>query len=226
MGLCGRVAPLPVDIGGLRVNIRQSAKELMSGDTAPAGYDPAGWSMAAQIATCGIFLILFIAALDLARPVLLPATCAFVIGLMLGPLSSRAKTCGIPPLVTAIVLWLLVVGIFYGVIVLLATPAIEWIGKAPEIGVSIKEKFHFLDRPLSALQDLRNAILPKNEKTHFGVDIVNFVQPALTFVTPAIGQIFIFFGTLFFVLLGRARMRHALVAQFDDHETACARSKS
>ena len=44
------------------------------------------------------------------------------------------------------------------------------------------------------------------------------MQPAITIVTPAIGQIFIFFGTLFFVLLGRARLRHAVITRFDDHE--------
>ena len=200
----------------------QAAKER-SGDAAAdapdvSAYNPAGWSTASQVATCGIFLILFIAALELARPVLLPATCAFVIGLMLGPLSARAKTAGIPPLLTAIALWLLVVVIFYGVIALLAAPALDWIGKAPEIGQSIKEKFQFLNRPLQALQDLRNAILPASEKTGLGIDIVSFVQPALTIVTPAIGQLLIFFGTLFFFLLGRARLRNAVVAQFDDHE--------
>jgi predicted PurR-regulated permease PerM len=37
-------------------------------------------------------------------------------------------------------------------------------------------------------------------------------------VTPAIGQTFIFFGTLFFILLGRARLRRVLVALFDQRE--------
>jgi predicted PurR-regulated permease PerM len=206
---------------GAFVDIRQAAKPLLKEHGVvdePAGYDPAGWSTASQIAICGIFLILFIAALELARPVLLPATCAFVIGLMLGPLSARAKAAGVPPLLTAIVLWLLVIGIFYGVVALLAAPALDWIGKAPEIGNTLKEKFQILNRPLQSLQDLRNAILPQNEKSGLGIDIANFVQPALIIVTPAIGQTFIFFGTLFFVLLGRARLRHAVVTQFVDHE--------
>ncbi len=177
-----------------------------------------GWSTASQAAVCGIFVIALIAALELARPVLLPATCAFVIGFMLGPLSGRATKAGIPPLLTAIALWLLVIIIVYGVIALLAAPALDWIGKAPEIGATIKEKFQFLNRPLEALQELRNAILPTSEKSGLGIDIVSFVQPALTIITPAIGQIFIFFGTLFFVLLGRARLRHAFVTQFTDHE--------
>lgn len=200
-------------------SLAKSAKQFGApADDEPRRDDPSTWSTPSQVAVCGIFLIVFIAALDLARPVLLPATFAFVIGMMLGPVSNHAKALGIPPLMTAIVLWLIVIGIVYGVIALLATPAIDWIGKAPEIGQNIKEKFQFLNQPLQSLQDLRNAIMPENEKTHLGVDIVNFVQPAITIVTPAIGQTFIFFGTLFFVLLGRARLRHAVITRFDDHE--------
>jgi predicted PurR-regulated permease PerM len=206
-----------------QVDIRQAAKERRSvlaiDDPQPIAHTSTAWRTASQAALIGIFIILFITALDLARAILLPATCAFVIGMMLGPLATRARAYGIPPLITALVLWLLMIGVLYGIIALLAGPALDWIGKAPEIGQNIKEKLQVLDRPLSALQDLRNAILPQQDKFGFGFDIANLVQPALIIVTPAIGQIFIFFGTLFFFLLGRARLRHVLVALFEDHDS-------
>jgi predicted PurR-regulated permease PerM len=210
-----------VELTEARVDIRQAAKErrflLAINDPKPIAHVSTVWRTASRAATIGIFLILFIMALDLARGLLLPTISAFVIGLMLGPLSARAKTYGIPSLITAIVLWLLVIGVFYGVILLLTAPALDWIGKAPEIGRNIKEKLQVLEQPLAALQDLRNAILPQGDNSRFGFDIGNFVQPALIIVTPAIGQIFIFFGTLFFFLLGRARLRHVLVVLFEDH---------
>jgi predicted PurR-regulated permease PerM len=176
------------------------------------------WRTAAQSATIGMFVILAVVALSLARPLLLPVASAFVVAMMLGPLSARAERYRIPPLVTAIILWLLVIGVFYGVIALLASPVVEWIGKAPDIGRNIQEKLHVLDRPLAALQELRDALLPSEKKGSIGVDIMTFVQPALLVVTPAIGQIFIFFGTLFFMLLGRARLRRVLIAFFDERE--------
>jgi len=176
------------------------------------------WRTAAQSATIGMFVILAIVALSLARSLLLPVASAFVVAMMLGPLSARAERYRIPPLVTAIILWLLVIGVFYGVIVLLASPVVEWIGKAPDIGRNIQEKLHVLDRPIAALQELRDALLPSEKKGSIGVDIITFVQPALLVVTPAIGQTFIFFGTLFFMLLGRARLRRVLVAFFDERE--------
>ncbi|KQZ01994.1 hypothetical protein ASD45_14870 [Pseudolabrys sp. Root1462] len=210
---------------GVPLNIRSSNQEQAE-VPAKNGHKPLAesddstyWTFASQIAICGIFLIALVAALDLARPVMLPATFALVIGLMLGPLSARADRHGVPTLVTAIVLWLLVLVICYGVIALLATPVLDWIGKAPEIGRIIKARLHFLDGPMSALRDLRSAFLPENERSQAGVDIANFVQPALAIATPALGQTFIFFGMLFFVLLGRLRLRRALVTGFDDHDT-------
>jgi predicted PurR-regulated permease PerM len=176
------------------------------------------WRTAAQASTIGMFIILLIAALSFARPILLPVASAFVVTMMLGPLSSRAERYRIPSLVSALVFWLLVIAVFYGVLVLLAAPVVDWIGKAPEIGRKIQEKLHVLDRPIAALQELRDAFLPSDKKGSVGVDIMSFAQTALSIVTPAIGQIFIFFGTLFFMLLGRSRLRRVVVAFFEQRE--------
>ena len=176
------------------------------------------WRTAAQSATIGMFVILFIIALSLARSVLLPIASAFVVTMMLGPLSARAERYRVPSLVSAFVLWMLVIGVCYGAIALLSAPAVNWIGKAPDIGRNIQEKLHVLDQPLAALQDLRDKLLPSDSKGGLGVDIMTFVQPAVSIVTPAIGQTFIFFGTLFFMLLGRARLRRVLVAFFDQRD--------
>lgn len=176
------------------------------------------WRTAAQSATIGMFVIILVVALNLARPVLLPVASAFVVTMMLGPLSARAERYRIPPLLSAIVLWLLVIAVFYGVIVLLASPVVDWIGKAPDIGRNIQEKLRVLDRPLSALQEMRDALLPSDKRGSLGVDIMTFVQPAVLIVTPAVGQILIFFGTLFFMLLGRSELRRVLVIFFDERE--------
>jgi predicted PurR-regulated permease PerM len=176
------------------------------------------WRTAAQAATIGMFVILLIVALSLARPVLLPVASAFVVTMMLGPLSARAERYRVPSLMSAMVFWLLVIAVFYGVIVLLAAPVVDWIGKAPEIGRNIQEKLHVFDRPIAALQELRDALLPSDKKGNLGVDIMSFVQTALLIVTPAIGQILIFFGTLFFMLLGRSQLRRVLVVFLEERD--------
>jgi predicted PurR-regulated permease PerM len=198
--------------------VRERHFPLVISDPQPVAKVETIWSAAAQVATIGIFLIVLIAAIEYGRPILLPTMSAFVLGMMLGPLSNRATKIGIPSLASALFLWLLVVAVFYGIIILLSAPLVDWAGKAPQIGQSIKDKLHVLDRPLSALQDIRNALLPNANDKGVTLDLVSIVQPALTVVTPAIGQIFIFFGTLFFFLLGRNQLRHVLVAFFDERD--------
>lgn len=193
-------------------------RELGLDDPNPVSDYSAIWRYAAQFSTIGIFFIALVVALYLARPVLLPTVAAFVFGMMLGPLTTQARKIGIPSVVSAIVLWFAVIGICYGIIALLTVPAVEWIGKAPEISASIKEKLHVFDAPLSALRDLRNAILPEGDKATVGLDLASIVQPTLIFVTPAVAQIFIFFGALFFFLLGRAQLRQVMVFLFTDRE--------
>jgi len=197
---------------------RDSREALAITDPQPVPQVSTLWRTAAQAATIGIFVILMIAGLEFARPVFLPAVSAFVVTMMLGTLSAQATRIGLPTLLTAIVLWLLVIVAFYGVILLLAAPAVEWIGKAPDISRTIQEKLRVLDQPLAALQGLRDALLPSDKKADLGFDIMSILQPAVSIVTPAIGEVFIFFGTLFFMLVGRARLRRVLVVFFDDRE--------
>ena len=154
------------------------------------------WRGAAQAATIGIFVILLIAALDLGRAVLLPVVSAFVVTMMLGPLQAHADRYRVPNLLTALMLWMLVIAAFYGLIVLLAAPVVEWIGKAPDIARSVQDKLHVLDAPIAALRDLRNALLPSKEGKGVSVDLLAFVQPVLGVLTPAIGEVLVFFGTL------------------------------
>lgn len=203
-------------------DVARSAREpsfaLSVSDPKPVTEVARFWRVAAQSATIGMFVIILVIALSLARSLLLPVASAFVVTMMLGPLSARAERYKIPPLVSAVVLWLLVIAAFYGLIVLLAAPAVDWISKAPDIGRTIQEKLHLLDRPIAALQELRNALLPSEKKDSLGIDILSFIQPALLIVTPAIGQMFIFFGTLFFMLLGRSQLRRVLVVFFDERE--------
>ena len=151
---------------------------------------------------------------------LLPAVTGLIVGLMLGPLATQADRLRIPSVITAITLTLLVIGIFNAVIVILAAPIGEWIGKAPEIGASIRQKMSVLDRPLESFRQLREAVLPASkDEPGVNVDLLALLQPVVLFVTPAIGQIVIFFGTLFFYLLGRNQVRRTLVVFFEARES-------
>ena len=187
-------------------------------DPQPPRVMPRAWRSAAQAATVGIFIILFFVALSLARPIVLPTTAAFVVTMMLSPLSERADRHRVPAWLTATVLWLAVVAVVFGVVDLVSAPVIDWVHKAPDIGRSIQDKLQVLAQPLSGLRDIRDALLPSQSDKGVNVDVVAIVQQTLSFASPALGQTLIFFVTLFFMLLGRRRLRHIVVRFFSHHE--------
>jgi predicted PurR-regulated permease PerM len=161
---------------------------------------------------------LFFVALSLAKAIILPVTAAFVVTLMLSPLSERADLYRVPQWLTALVLWLGAVAVAFGVVDLVSAPVIDWVHKAPDIGRSIQDKLQVLSRPLSGLREIRDALLPAQSDKGVKVDVVAIVQQTILFASPALGQILIFFVTLFFMLLGRRRLRHLVVRFFSHHE--------
>jgi predicted PurR-regulated permease PerM len=184
------------------------------------------WQTTAQMATIGIFVLMFGAFLDLTRAVLLPVTAAFVIGTMLGPLQERARAYRVPQWLSAIVLVLLIIAVMNALVLLLAAPVSDWVGKAPEIGARVKDKLWLLDYPMQLLRRLRDLINPTgdhNAPLDLGLSAliqpaISLLTPAIGFVTPAIGQLLIFFGTLFFYLLTRVQMRRGIAVLFSDRE--------
>ena len=208
-----------------RLVARESAEEPE--EPRPATSAESFWRTAAQVATVGIFLLLFGASLELARVLLLPVTAAFVIGTMLGPVAERGAAHRIPQWVTAFFLIVLLVVALNALILLLAAPVSDWISKAPEIGARLKDKLSLLDYPLHLLRGLRDTLNPEgNHAAPVELGVSTLIQPALSlltpafgFVTPAIGQLLIFFGTLFFFLSSRTQMRRAMAILFAGRES-------
>jgi predicted PurR-regulated permease PerM len=170
------------------------------------------WGTAAQGASIGIFILLFGAFLDLARFILLPIVSALVIATIFGPISNRVARHHVPHWLFAALAVALFVVLLNLAIVLLSAPVIEWIGKAPEIAATIRNKLQILERPIAAIRDLQNVISRgKGGDSGLGINIANFIQPGLSLLTPAIGELVLFFVALFFFLMGGPGLRAYLV---------------
>jgi len=190
-------------------------------DANPLATPQAFWRGASQTATVGMFLIFFIAALFFARTILLPITLALVIGTMLAPLTKTASRVGIPAPLTAAVLVLGFFGIVSVGIMLSADPVRQWIGKAPEIGQMLKDKLHVFDAPLAALNEIRQTVanVTRGRSDVITVDVRSgLLEPMVSVLSPAIGQLLIFFATLFFFLAGRNSIQHSLIVIFRHRE--------
>ncbi len=177
------------------------------------------WGSAAQMATVGIFVLALVTCLAFSRPILLPILAALVIGTTLAPVIKRARDRGLPPWVTAVVLAALLIVATSLAVTLLAAPVVEWIGRAPEIGAIIKQKLYVLDRPLAALRELQEVLMPAGgASVSVESSQISMVTPVLTFVTPAVAQAVVFFATLVFFLAGQMDFRRYLASLFPGRE--------
>jgi predicted PurR-regulated permease PerM len=195
---------------------REVRHALVISDPQPVANVKDMWMSASQAATIGIFLLLFGAFLYVGRAILLPTFAAAVVALTLAPLIKAAQRRGISPWISAI----LVVALCVGALALAATaaagPISEWIGRAPEIGVTIKEKLSVLERPLAALRELETTIFGDAAP---GANTPNVVLPVVAFVTPAAGELLLFFATLMFFLVGQNELRKHAVSLFGNRDT-------
>ena len=169
------------------------------------------WRATAQTATIVMCVLMLGVLLYLARALIVPVLCAVAIGLTLGPLIDGLKRRGVPPWLTAILIVVLLIAAANIAIVMLAEPASELIGRAPEFGSAIAAKLHFFDRPLQSLADLQAALglNPSDKSLDFNPSTL--ITGLLTTITPValqfVLQTMMFFATLFFLLLGRASFR-------------------
>ncbi len=177
------------------------------------------WVSAAQVAVIGIFVLALVVCFYFSRPILMPVLAALLIGMTFAPVVKRAAEAGISPWLSAILIGLLLIAVSGAVATLLAAPLAEWIGKAPDIGIAIKQKLYVLERPLAALRELHEVLMPSNGNTvAVETSQLSMVTPVLAFVTPAVAQIMLFFVTLIFFLASQFDLRRHFASCFASRE--------
>ncbi len=199
-----------------RPSVARMRERAETDDPPPAITPSTFWRQAAQIATVGIFLIMFGAFLDLARIVLLPIVSAAIIGFMLNPLGRRAAQRGIPSGLFAVA----AVGFFLllaqGLTAMVVAPLIDWIGRMPELAATLRTKLEAIERGMAAFHSLQSVF--GAVKPGMSIDLAGLLQPTVAFLTPTIGELLIFLTTLFFVLLDRADLRKHIILVFEDQD--------
>ena len=198
---------------------RELRHALVISDPHPVGSVSGLWVAAGQAANIGIFLLLFGGFLYVGGSIVAPILIAAVVALTLAPLIKAAKRRGISPWITAIVIVAFAIGAVALAATAIAGPISEWIGRAPEIGTTIKEKLAVLEPPLAALRELESTLFGGGQGApQAAAPAPNVVLPVVAFLTPAAGQLLLFFGTLLFFLVGQIELRAQLVSLFANHE--------
>jgi predicted PurR-regulated permease PerM len=192
---------------------------LIINDPQPVDNIEKMWLSAGSAATIGIFLLLFGGFLYVGKAILLPVIAAAVVALTLAPIIKAAQKRGVSPWITALFL----VTVCFGALALAATalagPVSEWIGRAPEIGATIRTKLSVFDEPLAALHQLEGTLFGSNGLLPAPPEPPNVVLPVVAFVTPAAGELILFFFTLMFFLVGQINLRSQIVSMFSSRDS-------
>ncbi|MET0676589.1 MAG: AI-2E family transporter [Bradyrhizobium sp.] len=173
------------------------------------------------VAIClvGLLIICIIVGLYLAKAFFLPITMAFIVGTMLSPAAGYMERWGIPRAVSAV---LIVAATGVGAVFmvgLIASPAVEWSGKLPELGSMMKEKLHVFDRPLARWQELQSSIGGGDSLSGLHLPKIDWVQPTLEFLSPTFAEFLLFVATLILFIASWSSLRRALIMNFGERES-------
>ena len=168
------------------------------------------------IALVGLLVIGIIASLYLAKAFFLPMTMAFIVGTMLSPAAKFLERFRIPRSLAAV---LLVTAAGAGVtfmVGLIASPAMEWSSKLPELGALLKEKLHVFDRALARWQELQGMIGGSDTLSTFHMPKIDWVQPTLEFLSPTFAEFLLFAATLILFIASWRDLRRAFIMNFGE----------
>ncbi len=192
---------------------RATRQTLHMNDSDPVDSAQITWQSIGIAATIGIFLLMFGVFLYVGRAILMPVLAAAIVAMTFAPLVRRGNRHGIPPWITAGLIVIVALGALGIAATAMAGPVSEWIARAPEIGATIKERLAVFDQPLASLRELEVTLFGGNAVTT-NSSSPNIVLPVVAFLTPAAGELLLFFAAMLFFLVGQGTLRTNLVAMF------------
>jgi predicted PurR-regulated permease PerM len=168
----------------------------------------------AQAAAIFMSLVAFVFALHAAEYILAPVAMGVVIGLMLGPVASMLESRGLPPGLSAFVvfvLFIVVVGLFAMVVF---TPLSLWASRLPQIWLQLQNQLAQFREPLESIGAAREELrkIVGSGSLMVSVDEGSPVESFATLAPAYVAQILIFLASLYFFVATRHRTRVAILA--------------
>jgi predicted PurR-regulated permease PerM len=119
----------------------------------PAVVDRPTLPASSRIALVGIFLIMVVASLHLARAIVLPLVLAMLVTLTVAPWVHRLARRGISPAVSAILLVAAMSIVAAGGATLLRAPIADMIAGAPQVTKAVRDRFEILREPFDRISE-------------------------------------------------------------------------
>lgn len=168
------------------------------------------------IALVGLLVIAVVAVLYFARSFFLPVTMAFVIGTMLSPAAGLLERYGVPRAIGAALIVTTVTALGAFMLGLIASPAVEWSSRLPELAARLKEKLHIFDRPLALWHELQTMLGGSDPLASLQMPKFDWMQPTLEFLSPTLTEGLLFLVTLVLFIASWKELRRTLIMTFGD----------
>ena len=166
----------------------------------------------------GLLLIAIVAVLYFGKAFFLPVVMAFVTGTMLSPAATFLEKRKVPRALAAALIVIAVTAVVAFIVALIASPAMEWSSRLPELGAQLKDKVHVFDRPLALWRELQTMLGGSEGLPSFQMPKFEWVQPTIEFLSPTFTEFLLFFVTLILFIASWRDLRRAMIMTFSDHE--------
>lgn len=173
------------------------------------------------VALVGLFIIVIIGSLYIAKPFFLPVITAFIVGTMLAPAAGWLEACRIPRPLSAVLIVTLAFAVVAFVVMLIAAPVVEWSGRLPELGARLREKLQVFDGVIALWHQTQAALgNPDNAAaTPIQFPTIEWMQPTYEFLSPTLTETLLFLVTLVLFIASWKDLRRALVMTFAERDT-------
>lgn len=164
----------------------------------------------AQVATVVVGVLAVIVALDAGEFILSPILLGITIGLMLGPIATRLERQGLWPTLSAALVVVIFVGILGALLLALAAPLSFWIERIPAIWSDLRGRLAEWQAPIEAMRDFQTqlrTVTVGDEGLTVSVDDGSTVTTLATLAPGLIGQLLLFFASLYFFVATRHETR-------------------
>lgn len=181
---------------------------------------------AARVAVIGLFVLAIFAVLKTTADLVVPMVSAVIVGSVLARIGEMSSRLGVPPLVSGLGLVALTGVVIFVLVDALVEPFVDLFTRAPEM----LERVTTALRPMIApLTSLKTAISRATEGVAGSMPVVVDQKDAADrlsgFVgglTPALGELLVFFATLAFFVVGRDALRRGAILLFEGRDTRLA----
>src|SRR3954447_22553395 len=170
------------------------------------------------VSLAGLLLIAIVAVLYVGKAFFLPVVMAFVAGTMLSPAATFLEKQKVPRSLAAVLIVFAVTAVVGFIVALIASPAMEWSSRLPELGAQLKDKVHVSDRPLALWRELQTMLGGSEGLPSFQMPKFEWVQPTIEFLSPTFTEFLLFFATLVLFIASWRDLRRALIMTFADHD--------